>query len=191
VKAGLAGEVSLTNDQSANFVHKLVITTGLGQQITVDRGWTAVDAVVNKRAFRFINTHLEAFHPGVRLQQAQELIDGPIASAPGKVVLVGDINSGPEVPDSNDRLAYQALIGAGLVDTWPVANPGDPGPTAGFSELLDDPSADVLTNRIDMVMTKGSVGVIDSRRTGIDSDLRTPSGLWPSDHAGVVATLTP
>jgi endonuclease/exonuclease/phosphatase family metal-dependent hydrolase len=191
VRAGLAGEVTVTNAQSANFQNRLVITTGLGQQIPVDRGWVAADAVVNKRAFRIINTHLEAFHPGVRLQQAQELLAGPIASAPGKVVLVGDINSGPDVPDPNDRLAYQALVGGGMVDAWPIANPGDPGPTAGFSELLDDPSASVLTNRIDLVMTKGSVGVVSSQRTGIDSDLRTPSGLWPSDHAGVLAALTP
>ena len=90
-----------------------------------------------------------------------------------------------------NRLAYQALIAAGMVDTWPVANPGNPGPTAGFSELVNDPSAGVLDNRIDMVMTKGTVGVTKSRIYGTDSDLRTPGGLWPSDHAAVSATLTP
>jgi len=191
VKAGLGSEVTLTNEQSANFVNRLVITTGLGQSIPVDRGWAAVDAVVNKRAFRFIDTHLEAFHPLIRLQQAQELLAGPVASAPGKVVLVGDINSGPDLPVPANRLAYQALIAGGMVDTWPIANPGDPGPTAGFSELLDDPSADVLDNRIDMVLTKGSVGVVQSRIYGTDSDNRTAGGLWPSDHAAVMATLTP
>jgi len=191
VKAGLGSEVKLTNEQSANFANRLVIPTGLGQSIPVDRGWAAVDAVVNKRSFRFIDTHLEAFHPLVRLQQAQELLAGPVASAPGKVVLVGDINSGPDLPVPANRLAYQALIAGGMVDTWPIANPGDPGPTAGFSELLDDPSADVLDNRIDLVLTKGSVGVVKSRIYGTDSDNRTAGGLWPSDHAAVMATLTP
>jgi endonuclease/exonuclease/phosphatase family metal-dependent hydrolase len=193
VKAGLGNEVQLSNKQSANFANNLTLTTGTGQTITVLRGWTAVDAVVNKRAFRFVNTHLEAFHPLVRLAQAQELVapSGPIGSATGKVILVGDINSGPDLPVPANRLAYLALIAAGMVDTWPIANPGDPGPTAGFSELLDDPSADVLDNRIDMVMTKGSVGVLGSVITGTDPDNRTPGGLWPSDHAGVVASLTP
>jgi hypothetical protein len=193
VKAGLGDEVSLTNDQSANFANNLTLTTGTGQSITVLRGWASVDATVNKRSFRFVDTHLEAFHPLVRLAQAQELVapGGPVGSAPGKVILVGDINSGPDLPVPANRLAYFALIGAGMVDTWPVANPGDPGPTAGFSELLDDPSADVLTNRIDMVLTKGSVGVTNARIYGTDSDNRTPGGLWPSDHAGVTATLTP
>jgi Endonuclease/Exonuclease/phosphatase family len=193
VKAGLGNEVQLANDQSANFATNLTLTTGIGQSITVLRGWTAVDAVVNKRSFRFVNTHLEAFHPLIRLAQAQELVasTGPVGSAAGNVVLVGDINSGPDLPVPENRLAYQALIAAGLVDTWLVANPGDPGPTAGFSELLDDPSADVLDNRVDMVLTKGSVGVVGSRITGTDPDNRTAGGLWPSDHAGVVATLTP
>jgi endonuclease/exonuclease/phosphatase family metal-dependent hydrolase len=191
VKAGLANEVRLTNDQSANFVNRLVITTGLGQLIPVDRGWVSVDAVVNERSFRFVDTHLEAFHPIIRLQQAQELLAGPIGSAPGKVVLVGDINSGPDLPVAVNRLAYFALTGGGMVDTWLVANPGDPGFTAGFSELLNDPSPSVLDNRIDMVMTKGSVGVVRSRIYGTDPDNRTAGGLWPSDHAGVVATLTP
>jgi endonuclease/exonuclease/phosphatase family metal-dependent hydrolase len=190
VRAGLGNEVQLTNNQSANFATNLTLTTGIGQTITVLRGWTSTDAVVNKRPFRFVNTHLEAFHPLVRLAQAQELVapTGPVGSATGKVILVGDINSGPPPADS---LAYQALIAGGMVDTWPIANPGDPGLTCCFSELVDDASADVLDTRIDLVMTKGSVGVVSTRVTGTDPDNRTTSGLWPSDHAGVVATLTP
>jgi endonuclease/exonuclease/phosphatase family metal-dependent hydrolase len=192
VKSGLASEVQLSNAQSANFNNNLTLTTGTGQTITVLRGWVSVDAVVNKRPFRFVNTHLEAFHPGVRAQQAGELVagSGPIGSAPGKAVLVGDINSDPNQGSPNN-IAYNVLIGAGLVDTWPVANPGDPGLTCCFSELLDDPSASVFGSRIDDVFTKGAVGVTSSRVYGTDPDNRTASGLWPSDHAGVMATLTP
>jgi endonuclease/exonuclease/phosphatase family metal-dependent hydrolase len=192
VKAGLGKEVSLSNAQSANFANNLTLTTGTGQTITVKRGWVSVDAVVNKRSFRFVDTHLEAFHPGVRAQQAQELVagSGPVGSAPGKVVLVGDINSDPAQP-SPDNIAYNVLIGAGMVDTWPVANPADPGLTCCFSELLDDPSAAVFDSRIDHVLTKGAVGVAGSRVYGTDPDNRAVGGLWPSDHAGVTATLTP
>jgi endonuclease/exonuclease/phosphatase family metal-dependent hydrolase len=191
VKAGVA--VSLSNAQSANFVNNLTLTTGTGQSITVKRGWASVDAVVNNRSFRFVDTHLEAFHPGVRAQQAQELVaaSGPVGSAPGKVVLVGDINSDPNQSSPNN-LAYNVLVGSGMSDTWLTANPGDPGLTSGFSELLDDPSAaSVFDSRIDHILTKGPVGVSKSKIYGTDPDNRTAGGLWPSDHAGVAATLTP
>jgi endonuclease/exonuclease/phosphatase family metal-dependent hydrolase len=187
-------EIKLAGVRSANFVHRFEVTTGTGQTVAVNRGWVAVDAMVNKRAFRLVATHLEAFHPGVRLEQAQELLapSGPIGSARGPAVLAGDLNSGPDLPVPADRLAFQALAGAGLVDTWAVANPGDPGYTAGFGELLTDPGADgVLQYRVDHVLATAGVGVVRSRITGTDPDDRTPSGLWPSDHAGVVATLTP
>jgi endonuclease/exonuclease/phosphatase family metal-dependent hydrolase len=192
VKAGLGSEVALSNAQSANFNNNLTLTTGTGQTITVKRGWVSVDAVVNKRAFRFVDTHLEAFHPGVRAQQAGELVagSGPVGSAPGKVVLVGDMNSDPN-QSSPDNIAYNVLIGSGLVDTWPVANPGNPGLTCCFSELLDDPSPSVFSSRIDHVLTKGAVGVVSSRVYGTDQDNRAAGGLWPSDHAGVAAALTP
>ena len=192
VKAGLGDEVSLSNDQSANFNNNLTLTTGTGQQITVLRGWVSVDAVVNKRTFRFVDTHLEAFHPGVRAQQAQELVagSGPVGSAPGKVVLAGDVNSDPTQPFP-DNLAYNVLIGAGMADTWLAANPSDPGLTCCFSELLNDPSASVFSSRIDDVLTKGAVGVTSARLYGTDPDNRAVGPLWPSDHAGVTATLTP
>lgn len=192
VKAGTGAAVNLRDPRSANFTSTLVLTTGLGQQIPVKRGWTSVDATVNKRSFRFVNTHLEAFHPLIRLQQAHELLapTGPLGSAPGDVVLVGDLNSGPELPVPANRLAYQALVAAGLVDTWLALHPGDPGFTSGYDELLLDPPG-TLEHRVDHVMVKGSVGVIRSKLYGTDPDNRTPSGMWPSDHAGVLATVTP
>ena len=194
VKAGLGDEVHLTNAQSANYESKLVIPTGLGQRFMVNRGWLSVDAVVNRRAFRFVNTHLEAFDPIIRLQQAEELIasDGPIGSAAGPVILVGDLNTGPDLPVEANEWAFWALVAYGLVDTWELAHPGDPGCTSGFNELLTDPTAEgALEHRVDHVMTTAGVGVLASRIYGIDPDNRTSSGLWPSDHAGVAATLAP
>ncbi|MDQ3896508.1 MAG: endonuclease/exonuclease/phosphatase family protein [Actinomycetota bacterium] len=192
VKAGLGDEVHLTNAQSANYTARLIVTTGLGQQVVVHRGWVAVDAIVNRRAFRFVETHLEAFDPIIRLLQAEELILGPIGSATEPVILVGDLNSGPDLPVLANRLAFYALELYGLVDTWRVVHPDDPGYTAGFNELLNDPTAEgALEYRVDHVMTSPGIGVLASRRYGIDPDNRTAGGLWPSDHAGVAATLAP
>ena len=46
-----------------------------------------------------------------------------------------------------------------------------------------------LTTRVDLVLLKGNIQVLDIRRVGEQPGDRTASGLWPSDHAGVIATL--
>lgn len=181
------GRVKVTAASSANFVNNLVLALpSVGSTVTSTRGWTAVDAVHGRRAFRFVNTHLEAFHPGVRVQQAQELLAGPVAGAPGDVILAGDLNTGPDLPVPANRLAYAALIAGGLADTWPSLHPGDPGYTAGLGNDLTEP-ADDLEHRIDMVMYRGAVVPVDSWLVG--NTVRTAGGRWPSDHLGHIAVL--
>ncbi|MGH2960461.1 MAG: endonuclease/exonuclease/phosphatase family protein [Solirubrobacterales bacterium] len=185
--------VVLSNPAGANFVTSFSVTTGVGVVIEVKRGWVSVDAKVKGKPFRFVNTHLESFHPGIRAQQAGELVapTGAVGSAPGKVVLVGDMNSDPNEA-SPGNIAFNVLLSGGLVDTWPAVNPGDPGYTFGFGELVNDPSpAGLFNQRIDHVMTKGDIKVKRSRLIGLDPANRTASGLWPSDHAGLVAKLKP
>ncbi len=66
--------------------------------------------------FRFVNTHLEAFHPLIRQAQAIELVaPGGPATSTLPVVLVGDINSDDDTVVFPDTLAYEALLTAGLV----------------------------------------------------------------------------
>lgn len=179
-------ELILSNATSANYSTLLTLQTVAGP-VTFKRGWTSVDATVNGRAFRFINTHLEpasAFH---RLAQSNELLSGP-ANTSLPVILVGDLNSHPD--ESGPFLAYANLIGAGFVDTWVQANPSKPGYTCCNAEDLLNPTPS-LDTRVDHVLTRPGVDVFRSVITGTDPDNRTPTGLWPSDHAGVVATLRP
>lgn len=182
--------LDLRNARSAHFTTNLSIPIpAAGTTFLSSRGWTSVDVVGKHHAsFRFINTHLEAFHPLVRLAQAQELLAGPVGTAPGPVVLLGDINSGPELPVPENRLAYQALVAGGLVDTWPILHPGDPGFTSSLGDDLVDPP-DALEHRIDLIMFLGEVEPKRSWLTGNDPRNRTESGLWPSDHLGHVAVL--
>lgn len=181
------GRVKVTATLSDNFVNNLVLPLpSVGSTATSTRGWTAVDVVHGRRAFRFVNTHLEAFHPGVRVQQAQELLAGPIAGAAGDVILAGDLNTGPDLPVPANRLAYFALIAGGLADSWPGLHPGDPGYTAGLGDDLTEP-ADDLEHRIDMVMYRGVVVPVDSWLVG--NTVQTAGGRWPSDHLGHIAVL--
>jgi endonuclease/exonuclease/phosphatase family metal-dependent hydrolase len=197
-----AGELSCTNAQSAHYPSAIQLSLPLlGGVVFVEstRGWVSADCVVNRRAFRFVNTHLEAFSAGRRAEQAGFLAQfGPASTTSQPVVLVGDLNSDPDdgstsPPDPTpNNSAINLLIGAfGYVDTWTQATPGAPGFTSGFNEFVDDPDASGLSKRIDHVITRPQVTVRTSRVTGTDPDNRTIDGLWPSDHAGLITTLAP
>jgi len=189
-------EVTWSNAASANFGTNLTLPTVLGP-VEVTRGWTALDVVVNKREFRFINTHLEAFdlcnfdptQPcSLRLAQTSEILAGP-ALTKLPVVLAGDLNSGPD--DAFQTDSWDFLVGSGgFDDAWMTANGDAPGFTCCQAEDLLNP-APLLDERIDHILTRPPVAVDKVKVVGDDQDDRTPSGLWPSDHSGVVASLQP
>ncbi len=100
------------------------------------------------------------------------------------MVLTGDLNS------TTSTAAYAELTGAGFTDTWLAANPGDPGLTC--CQVPPDSivnSTSQLYDRIDYVLARGGLDVFGEHLVGADPADRTASGLWPSDHAGIVATL--
>ncbi|MGH7895562.1 MAG: endonuclease/exonuclease/phosphatase family protein [Candidatus Binatia bacterium] len=197
------GEITCTNAQGANYPSAIQLTLQLlppsGPFVESTRGYVSADCVANQRAFRFVNTHLEAFSAGRRAQQAGYLAQyGPASTTSQKVILVGDLNSDPndasvDLPDPTpNNTAFNLLkFTFGYVDTWTVVNGAASGFTSGFNEFVDDPDTSGLTKRIDHVMTRPLLTVRTSRITGTDPDNRTPDGLWPSDHAGVVTTLAP
>ena len=213
-----AGEIACGNVIQGNYANNLSFTLLGIATVTSTRGFVSADCTVNKRSFRFVNTHLEAFSSTFRFLQAAQLAGVPLPTppfppngAPGPasttampVVLVGDLNSDPSntvTPPGDlvpNNAAYFTFLGAGYSDTWTAVNPpttsssvAEPGDTSGFSELVNDPDTSSIDSRIDHVLARGGVGVTKAKVTGLDADNRTPGGLWPSDHAGVIATLTP
>ncbi len=170
--------------------------------ITLDfsRGYQWVDVRVGPQRVRFVNTHLEAASSGVALAQAQELVQG--AAVPDRTTIVAcDCNSDP-LDDSTKpgdptphSAAYGFLTGpAGFTDQWLEWAPADQGWTAGLSETLDDPTPAGLDHRIDLVLARTPDGrplaVDRGEITGDELSDRDPgTGLWPSDHAGVVLRL--
>lgn len=207
-KAGLPpDELSLANAQSANFGFNLLLPViGGPASVTVFRGWTSIDVTLNGRSFRLVNTHLEAFSNCVRTIQAFELLLGPLVTEL-PVILVGDLNSAPDdaafpteagCPFPGTVNPYNLLTVTGsFVDTWVQANPTDPGLTCcNADDLLNAEPFNVVEpppGRIDHVLTRSSadLDVYSSRVAGTDADNRTSDGLWPSDHAGVIAALAP
>jgi hypothetical protein len=178
--------LALANPQQANFATNLVLPVGTTGSFTVLRGWTAVDAQVGGLDFRFLTTHLDPTSPLVQVAQANELLAGP-ANAAMPLVFVGDFNS---AADGTSTATYANLIAAGLQDAWTHVLPGDPGYTSTQNADLMNPIS-LLSERIDLVLHRGGFSALDVELVGENPADRTPSGLWPSDHAGIVATLIP
>jgi endonuclease/exonuclease/phosphatase family metal-dependent hydrolase len=176
-------DLKLSNIQTGNYSTNLVIPSPVLGPVTLPKQWAAVDAKIRGKSFRFISTHLEAFSPPVRVAQAGEIVAGP-ANTGLPTILLGDINASPEVPGD----AAATLIAAGFVDVWSVAHPDQPGFTCCQApDLLNLDSQ--LSQRIDLILARGGFEVIGMEIVGDDPADRTPSGRWPSDHAGVVATV--
>jgi len=179
-------ELKVSHPTSHNFQAKLPLAIG-GNPIQVLRGWSSVDVKVRGKSYRFVNTHLEAFSAVIRNLQAQELAAW-MSESPLPVVLVGDLNSLP----TDLAGAYGIMLGAGFVDTWVEAMDGLPGFTAGQdADLMNLPSE--LDHTVDYVMHNedGFVDAVPGSGDIIGEEVadRTPSGLWPSDHAGMSITL--
>ena len=138
---------------SKNFKAKITVPTQ-GGQFTSTRGWTAVDASLNGRKFRFLNTHLEAFLAGTRQEQAKELIaKGGPATKRGRVILVGDLNSDRDGLDNGDPIPYGDLIKFGYKDAW-VAGGGKGFSCCFNSPLIREAPPAPFDHRIDHILVK-------------------------------------
>jgi len=182
-----SSELKLSNVQAANFYTNASLPIGAtGQSVTISRGWGSVDVTTRGHKFRFINTHLEqeGFFEQAQVAQGDEILSGP-ANTSLPVILVGDFNSRA---DGTGTPTYSNLTGAGFTDAWSVARPGELGNTFGHEPLLRNTTVN-LTQRIDLVLLRGSVSAVDADVVGDELGDRTPSGLWPSDHAGLMARM--
>lgn len=163
------------NKQEANFVNNLRV----GPFVST-RGWSSIDVRWGTRIFRVINTHLEPLDEEIRDLQAQEILNGP-ANTTLPVVIIGDMNG---VPGSS---TYDLFISSGFLDVWSEVGEG-----LGFTshqnpDLLNNNSE--LSSRIDYIFFKNGWVSLGADVVGEEQSDRTPTGLWPSDHAGVFATL--
>jgi endonuclease/exonuclease/phosphatase family metal-dependent hydrolase len=187
-------ELKLSNSQSGTYNARIPLLPNPldpdpphGFQFT--NSWQPIDVNAQGKAFRFITTHLDALAPGgvVSGPQAQELLAGP-ASTSLPVVVAGDTNSGPVAAPA----AYNAFLAGGLSDTWTAAGLGAPPLTCCHlapNDLASDPHA-TYTEDPDHVFTRGLFSVLNEHLVGntAPSPALEPF-IWPSDHAGMVATL--
>jgi endonuclease/exonuclease/phosphatase family metal-dependent hydrolase len=148
------------------------------------RGYTMVSLLVQGIPFTFVNSHLEVGGLVAAFQEAQaEELAATLATIKGTVILAGDFNS---PADGSGTKSYATLTRT-FTDAWTQQNPSDPGPTC--CTQLSDP-APSHTERIDLILFRGNVRADRILRIGMDPAQRTQGSLWPSDHLGLVASLT-
>jgi endonuclease/exonuclease/phosphatase family metal-dependent hydrolase len=203
-----SNDLKLSNVQVEEFLARPVVSTETlasgaimsTSVLTGTFGWGSVDVDIRQRKFRFVATHLTPATPQIpqliEIQKAQAL---ELIQSAGKtdlpVVYAADFNTVFGAP------TYEILVGnSGRVDAWlkknptiscPEVNPPvvRPGCTCCQNPKLNNPTSE-LSHRIDLVIVSPSIGIEEVKLVNADPAERTPSGLWPSDHAGVIATLS-
>jgi endonuclease/exonuclease/phosphatase family metal-dependent hydrolase len=171
-----------------------------GVPMNFDRGYNYVD-VENAAGvdLRFANTHLEAFSSDIALAQAVQLVE-EAGAMPRTTVIACDCNSDPlnDSMKSFDTVPHKApydfIVGQGFEDMWLAKWPAQRGWTAGLSELVNDTKTRGFDHRIDMIFARAAAGeTIRVRHGEVTGDKKgdrdKATGLWPSDHAGVVIEL--
>ncbi|MGZ4429805.1 MAG: endonuclease/exonuclease/phosphatase family protein, partial [Nocardioidaceae bacterium] len=193
--------VQVVKHGSGQYDARLPLTLD-GATFTFIRGYNWVDVRKGTKRFRLINTHLESQFSFLALAQAEELVAGPAKPSSQPVIIVCDCNSDPlnhtrKPGDPVPHAApYDFITGpGGFTDEWLRFAPAEQGWTSGLSELVNDVTAAGFNHRIDMVFARGVAGAAMPADKGVivgaDPANRTATGLWPSDHAGVVLRLRP
>jgi len=171
-----------SNPQSGQFVNQLVLPTPIGR-VPYPRAWASVDAEFFGHSFHYINTHLESFDANVRELQGGELRAGP-ANSTLPVIIAMDSNA-QAFPLPQDP-TYMDFTSAGYNDVWSKLFPKRAGLTCCQDEADNNPVSQ-LYQRIDLVLTHGDVTPWGAALLGADPRSRLSDGLWPSDHAALVA----
>jgi endonuclease/exonuclease/phosphatase family metal-dependent hydrolase len=159
------------------------------------RGWIAADVKIRGARFKFANTHLESAVDGVpetfalQAGQAFQLVT-ELKATNLPIILAGDFNSDAQpthLYPSDATQSYGIVVASGFVDSWESLRPGDPGYT--WPLFWEDPVSPIAgpIERIDLIFSKEPAATA-VEKTGTVPD--SSSGLYPSDHAGVLTTFS-
>lgn len=166
------------------------------------RGWARLTIDRDGTPWHFVATHLETQRARpIHDAQALQLQNSVLAGLDGNVVLMGDLNSDaaadPTAPSWTPT--YGNLVDAGFVDIWEMSagTSGD-----GLTCCLEP--GRTLEERIDFVLLRsadgtpggdddgdqgGHLGFYRADVIGDEASDQTAGGLWPSDHAGLTASI--
>jgi endonuclease/exonuclease/phosphatase family metal-dependent hydrolase len=183
------GDVEIGNVVAGNYQASFPV-----QSFEIKRGYIVAEATVEEMAFRFVNTHpepastAEGYFQDLQVKELLEMLE----SDPQPTVLVGDLNTpAPMSP------IYAYFIEAGYEDVWTsFGDKASEGLTCCHATTLDNTDVS-FHERIDLILVNHLEGLVapSGKLTGfveiVGEELadRTSTGVWPSDHAGLVAEI--
>jgi len=197
----------LVSEDGCNYKVSASATSPILGLVEIPRGFVGVDATVNGRHYRIVNTHLEQRQPDptdlasrlVQSLQAYELLlTLQVTTQPGqKVIVLGDMNSAPEdqtvTTQYGDAIPpYMQFAGMGYADIWTMRPGAVPGLTCCQNEDLSNHKS-ALYERVDLIWSLAAPAKVKQARVvGANVSDKTPpagKGIWPSDHGGVAVDL--
>ncbi|MEU5580800.1 endonuclease/exonuclease/phosphatase family protein [Streptomyces huasconensis] len=135
-----------------------------------------LDLVTNTQLY-VLNTHFDHVSQNARERSASLMVERiALMKTTTPLIVTGDFNA-----TAHDSAVYTTMLGAGLVDTWDVAQ--ERGPAYGTFGGYKPPV--VGGGRIDWVLTRPSATV-----HAASMNTFSLGGQYPSDHWAVQATLT-
>ena len=180
VRTGKGARVKFLKDVHGTFSDQLSVPLPDGQTLTLKRGFAGMDGRVAGRKFRFLDPHAEAYSAELAGKQFAELLTTAARSRTLPTIMAGDFNSDPAATGGG-AAGYLNVINGGFKETGKRAN------TCCQDENLLNPVSK-LDQWIDHIVVRPAAKVLRSVVVGAKPTDRI-GGLWPSDHAGVVATL--
>lgn len=181
------------------------------REVRFERGFVGVNAVVDRKPYRFVTTHLEtrleSFGPPGRYYQTaqaaelhQRLEDLQSTDPSPMTLVVGDFNSDPrDTEETPGWTPPYRVFSQDYTDVWtlrPGAVTAKCAPLVGYTCCQDEDLTNhhsALYERIDMIFSLAPPRQVKDARLFGDSvaDQIGPPRLrlWLSDHAGVAARL--
>jgi hypothetical protein len=155
--------------------------------VPTGQAWVSVEARVDGRWLRVLGAQLDE-RDAQRRRDNGVALRAQAATSVLPVVLAFSANAqaAPTPPDD----VYTDFIAAGWRDAWQLRHPGLAGYTCCRAPALTSRFS-ALSRRTDLVLLRGAVAAPRLSLVGAWTDSRTPSGLWSSDHAGVMAQVAP
>jgi hypothetical protein len=177
---------TVTSVSAQTFTNTGTVTSPLFGPISLKRGYVLVDATLDGVPFQFVSTHLDGSLPDGSRTLANPLEVDEILNALGTTgqpqLVVGDFNATFSDTCGGSACGPAEMLAAGFTDTNAAL-----GKTCCQLPDLSN-TASMLDRQYDYIFERGFSAVDLAALVG-DQPLTVGPPFWPSDHAGVVATL--